>query len=138
MGAQEFDFATGKVVNSGFRQIVVLSGCEPSCEFIEQYARGNRHKFLGKSADLRQALELVRKFKQGVFFLDADSDGVDVLPLVKVLAEKAPAFHVILMSQAPTKELLSQGKAARVAGFLVKPLSIDAIEKVMERIKTPT
>ena len=57
---------------------------------------------------------------------------------VKVLAEKAPAFHVILMSQAPTKELLSQGKAARVAGFLVKPLSIDAIEKVMERIKTPT
>ncbi len=135
MGAQEFDFTTGKIVNTGFRQIIVLSQCESSCEFIEQYARGNRHKFLGKSADPRKALELVRKFKQGVFFLDADTDGVDVLPLVKVLTEKAPAFHVILMSQAPTKELLNQGKAAGVVGFLVKPLSIYAIEKVIERIK---
>ncbi len=138
MAAQEFDFATGKVVNSGFRQVVVLSGCEPSCEFIEQYARGNRHKFLGKSADLRQILELVRKFKQGVLFLDADTDGVDVLPLVKVLAEKAPAFNVVLMSQAPTKELLSQGKSAGVSGFLVKPLNVDAIEKMIERIKVST
>ncbi len=134
MGAQEFDFATGKVVDTAGRQLMILSDCEESCERVEAYARGNRYKFLGKTADLRQALEWVRKFKQGIFFLDADSKGVDALPLIKVLTEKAPLFKVILMSQTPTKALLSEGREAGAAGFLVKPLKVDVMEKAIKQI----
>ncbi|MCF6218903.1 MAG: response regulator [Gammaproteobacteria bacterium] len=134
MATQEFDFATGKVVDVACRQLMVLSGCEETSERVETYARGNRYKFLGKSADLRQALELVRKFKRGLFFLDADTQGVDALSLIKVLTDKAPLFKVILMSQSPTKALLSEGREAGAAGFLAKPLKIDVMEKTIKQI----
>lgn len=135
MGIQEFDFATGKVMSSNRRQALVLSDCTSSCELLESRLRDRRYKFLGVSTDLRQALEMVRKFKAGVLFLDADLEGVDALPLMEVLLKKAPDFKVVLMTQSPTKELLNGGQAIGAAGFLVKPLSIETVEKAVDRIK---
>ena len=135
MGIQEFDFATGKVLSSGRKQALVLSKCIPSCELIENRLRDRRYKFLGVSSDLRHALEMVRKFKEGVLFLDADIEGVEALPLMEVLTKKAPSFKVILMTQSPTKELLSDGQTLGAVGFLVKPLSAEAVEKAIDRVK---
>ena len=135
MGVQEFDFSTGKVLNSNRKQALVLSDCDIASDLLEGRIRNNHYKFLGKTSELRQALEWIRKFKIGVLFLDADLNNVEAIPLLEVLKKKAPDFSVILMTETPTKELLSQGQIIGAAGFLVKPLEADNIDKAIERIK---
>ncbi len=135
MAVQGFDFSTGKATSSVHLQAFVLSECDVSTEVIEKYLRGHGHKFLGRTTDSRQALELVRKFKRGVVFLDADFSDIDAIKLIVEFKKKSDKFKIILMTKTPTKDLLTQGQAQGVSGFLVKPFNAVNIEKVLERVK---
>lgn len=135
MGVQEFDFSSGKTLNPHRKQAIVLSDCNNSGDLLERRIRNNHYKFLGKTSELREALEWIRKFKIGVLFLDVDLENIESIPLLEVLKKKAPDFQVVLMSQAPTKELLTQGQSSGAAGFLVKPLEAEMVDKAIERIK---
>lgn len=135
MGVQEFDFSSGKALNPNRKQAIVVSECDDASELLEGCIRQKCYKFLGKTTDLRQGLEWIRKFKVGVLFLDADLASVEVTTLLAILTEKAPNFNVILMTHSPTKELLTQGQAGGVAGFLVKPLDVERVDKTLTEIK---
>lgn len=132
---QEFDFATGKTVNPKRRQVIILLEDVAQADELQQILRQKSYPVLGKTTDLREALELVAKHKLGIFFLDADSAGGNVLSLLATVRAKFPDFNVVITSANATKELLTESMAKGAVGFLVRPVTREALHKVLERIK---
>lgn len=132
---QEFDFATGKTVNPKRRQVIILLGDAAQADQLQQQLRQKSYPIMGKTADVREALELVGKHKLGILFLDADIAGINAVELLGKIRSKFPEFNVIITSANATKELLAESMARGAAGFLVRPLGQEALLKVLERIK---
>lgn len=132
---QEFDFATGKTVNPKRRQVIILLGDGAQADQLQQLLRQKSYPVLGKTGDLREALELVGKHKLGILFLDADIDGVSAIDLLVKIRTKYPEFNVVITTANATKELLTEAMAKGAAGFLVRPLAQDALQKVLDRLK---
>lgn len=132
---QEFDFATGKTVNPKRRQVIILLGDTAQADQLQQQLRQKSYPILGKTAEVREALELVGKHKLGILFLDADIEGVNAVDLLTKIRAKFPEFNVVITTANATKELLTESMAKGAVGFLVKPLGQEALQKVLERIK---
>ena len=132
---QEFDFTTGKTVNPKRRQVIILIEDETQAEALQQLLRQKSYPILGKTGDVREALELVGKNKLGILFLDADIAGINAVELMTKIRAKFPEFNVVVTSANATKELLTEAMAAGAAGFLVRPVGQEALQKVLAKIK---
>ena len=132
---QEFDFTTGKTVNPKRRQVIILLDDAAQAEELQQQLRQKSYPILGKTGDVREALELVGKHKLGILFLDADIAGVNAVELLTKIRAKFPEFNVVITSANATKELLTESMANGAAGFLVRPLGQEALQKVLAKIK---
>lgn len=135
MPLQEFDFATGKVLDPKRKQAIVVTADDAGVAVLRESLEAKRFQFLGHRTDIREALELVRKHKVGLLFLDADLDGVDVKTLLPSIKKAYAGFNVIVMTGQATKEMLSEVLRLGAAGFLLKPLEGDAVAKVLAKIK---
>lgn len=132
---QEFDFATGKTVNPKRRQVIILLDDAAQADELQQLLRQKSYPIMGKTGDVREALELVGKHKLGILFLDADIAGINALDLLTKIRAKFPEFNVVITAANATKELLTESMAKGAVGFLVRPLTQEALQKVLERIK---
>lgn len=132
---QEFDFATGKTVNPKRRQVIILLNDAAQADQLQQQLRQKSYPIMGKTGDLREALELVGKHKLGILFLDADTIGANALDILTIIRTKFPEFNVIMTTANATKELLTESMTRGAVGFLVRPLGQEALQKVLERIK---
>lgn len=135
MAVQEFDFASGKVLDPKRKQAVVASESSDDGEALKDVLRQKGYQFLGQAQDIRAALELVRKHKLGVLFLDGDLPGVKLNEVVPSIKKAFPDFAIVVLSSAVTKELLSEVLRLGALGFLVKPVQADALEKVLAKLK---
>lgn len=135
MAIQEFDFATGKVLNPNRNQAIILSASTPDVDMLADELRKLHYKLLDSVDDIRAALELIGKHKIGVLFLDGDIEGLKATDILASVLRAYPDFKVVLMTATPTKELLLESQKAGAAGFLAKPLNSDAVAKVMSHIK---
>lgn len=135
MGTQEFDFASGKVLDPNRKQAILAVESDDDAGVIKEVLRQKSYKVLSQEAELRAVLETVRKHKVGVLFLDADLPGITLKELVPSLKNAFPDFNIIAMSSTVTKESLGETLRLGVAGFLVKPLQEEALKKVMAKIK---
>lgn len=132
---QEFDFATGKTVNPKRRQVIILLEDDAQADELQQLLRQKSYPVMGKTGDVREALELVGRNKVGILFLDADIAGVNALELLGKIRAKFPEFNVVVTSANATKELLTEAMAKGAVGLLVRPLTQEALQKVLARIK---
>jgi two-component system chemotaxis response regulator CheY len=132
---QEFDFTTGKTVNPKRRQVIILLDDAAQAEELLQLLRQKSYPILGKTGDVREALELVSKHKLGILFLDADIAGINAVELLTKIRAKFPEFNVVITSANATKELLTESMANGAIGFLVRPLGQEALQKVLAKIK---
>lgn len=132
---QEFDFATGKTVNPKRRQVIILLDDAAQADELQQLLRQKSYPIMGKTGDVREALELVGKHKLGILFLDADIAGINALDLLTKIRAKFPEFNVVITAANATKELLTESMAKGAVGFLVRPLTQEALQKVLERLK---
>ncbi len=132
---QEFDFTTGKTINPNRRQAIILLDDVAQADELQQILRQKSYPIMGKTADVREALELVGKHKLGILFLDADIAGINALDLLTKIRTKFPEFNVVITTVNATKELLTESMAKGAVGFLVRPLGQEALQKVLERIK---
>lgn len=135
MAVQEFDFASGKVLDPKRKQAVVASESSDDVAALKDILRQKGYQFLGQAQDIRAALELVRKHKLGVLFLDGDLPGVKLNDVVPSIKKAFPDFAIVVLSSAVTKELLSEVLRLGALGFLVKPVQADALEKVLAKLK---
>ncbi len=132
---QEFDFATGKTVNPKRRQVIILLEEAAQADELQQILRQKAYPVIGKTTELREALEMVGKHKVGILFLDADSAGGNAMGLLTTIRTKFPEFNVVLTSATVTKELLTESIANGAAGFLVRPIGQESLQKVLDKIK---
>ena len=135
MAIQEFDFSTGKVLDPHRKQSIVLVGDDEDAEVVARGLRTKHYKLLDTTGDIRTALGLVQKHKVGVLFLDADIDGITATDILSKIKSAFPGFNVVLMTATATKELLAEAKTLGAAGFLLKPLTVEAVTNVLSRIK---
>ena len=131
---QEFDFASGKVLDPRRRQgLLFLSNPEDERAVVDGL-RQKSYKMAAQARDVRAALGMVKKHKIGVFFLDADADGVDALGLLANIRKVFPDVNVVLVSATATKEGVADMLQAGAAGFLLKPVAADAVASVLARL----
>ncbi len=134
MANAEYDFATGKVVDLDKRKAVILVGDSSEVEPLVTLLRKSRYRMLGLTSDSTAALELVRKHKVGVIFIDTDLSGVDVNEILTLLKRRFPNFNAILMSNHVSKEDILSVNGLGAVGYLTKPLQEDAIRHGMSRV----
>ncbi len=135
MGVQEFDFNSGKVLDSKRKQAILAIENDADVDVIKEVMRQRSYKDLGRETELRAVLEAVRKHKVGVLFLDADLEGINVRELLPSIKKAFSDFSIIVMSSTVTKESLGETLRLGAIGFLVKPLQEDAVKKVMAKLK---
>lgn len=135
MAVQEFDFASGKVLDPKRKQALLAVESDADVEVLKEALRQKGYQLMGQESDLRAALELVREHKLGVLFLDGDLPGVKLNELVPSIKKAFPDFSIVVLSSAVTKELLSEVLRLGALGFLVKPVQTDALEKVLAKLK---
>ena len=135
MGTQEFDFASGKVLDPNRKQAILAVESDDDAAVVKEVLRQKSYKVLSCETELRAVLEGVRKHKVGVLFLDADLPGITLKELVPSLKNAFPDFNIVAMSSTVTKESLGETLRLGVAGFLVKPLQEEALKKVMSKVK---
>ena len=135
MAVQEFDFASGKVLDPKRKQAILAVETDADADVIKEALRKISYKMLGHESDIRAALELVRNHKVGVLFLDADLPGIKVNELLPSIKNAFSGFNIVVLSSSVTKEMLSEVLRLGAAGFLVKPVQADALDKVLAKLK---
>ena len=135
MAVQEFDFSSGKVLNSNRKQAILAIESDADVDVVNEVLRLKHYKNLGRETELRAVLEAVRKHKVGVLFLDAELAGINIKELLPSIKKGFAELNVVVMSSSVTKESLGETLRLGAVGFLVKPLQQDAVEKLMAKLK---
>lgn len=89
-----------------------------------------------EAADANAALEAVRTEAPEVALLDFNMPGKDGLLLATEIRELDPRVHTALISANHQVEVINRARAAG-AGFLRKPITVDALREFLESTDTP-
>lgn len=134
MQNKEYDFATGKIVDLEKRKAVILINDPEQAEPLIELLRKSRYRMLGMTSDTAKALELVRKHKAGVIFIDTDIPGIDINETLVHLKRRFPEFNAIMISSQVTKEEIVSVSNLGAVGYLTKPLREEAIRRGMSQV----
>ena len=134
MANAEYDFATGKVVDLSKRKAVILIDDSTETEPLVELLRKSRYRMLGLTSNTAAALELVRKHKEGVIFIDTDISGIDINEILAHLKRRFPGFNAIMISSQVSREDIVSVTSLGAVGFLTKPLKEEAIRRGMSRV----
>lgn len=134
MAVQDFDFKTKKVKNPKLRQSILAISDDKNMEELTQTMREKRLPVIGKTNNYRDAVELVRKHKVGVLFLDAELDGMELARFLQKTKTNYPDIRLVIVSGSPTKEHVDLVNEYHALGMLVKPISKPAVEKILKNI----
>ena len=134
MPNKEYDFATGKVVDLDNRKAVILTRDLDQAEPLVELLRKSRYRMLGMTSKTDVALELVRKHKVGVIFIDTDIPGIKVNEILEHLKRRFPAFNAIMLAETVSKDDIISVSSLGAVGYLTKPLHEDAIRRGMSQV----
>lgn len=135
MAAKDFSFAKQKKeADIKEKQAIVAVENEADTEIIESCLKPIRYRVLGKTVDGREALELARKHKTGLFFLDYDIATLGSMAVLEKIKANSAKIKVIVLANKLEKEQVSDAKKRGVVGFLAKPLNEDAVKKVISKL----
>lgn len=135
MTIQQFDFSTGKVVNTERRQALILVKDPEIQDSLMTMLRENLYKVPVKSADVKEVLEVVRAQKDGVLFLDDEIEGVSAITVMASVRAKFPNMSVIMISANPTHELVEAMNKVGVTCLVRKPIERDQVYKALAKSK---
>jgi len=133
VGTKEYDVSTGKIIDPEQRKAVFFIDSQEDEDLLVSLLRDMRYRMLGVTNKQAEALELLRKHKVGVLFVDDEIPGLDMEALLTQIQRRHPEFHVILFGEHITKEKLNAAVKLGVVGYLSKPLQKHAIQKIMAR-----
>ena len=133
MGTQEYSFSSKKD-DIKSKQAILAVEEKADVELIEKFLKTIRYRVLGKSTDNREVLELIRKHKTGLLFLDFDITELGTNAVLDKVKVNNPKMKMIILSKQLNKEQITDAKARGVAGFLAKPLTPDPVKKLLTKL----
>jgi len=134
MANAEYDFATGKIVDLDKRKAVILIDDSNEAVPLVDLLRKSRYRMLGLTSDRAAALELVRKHKAGVIFIDTDIPRIDIDEILIHLKRRFPGFNAIMLSSKASKDDIFLATKLGAIGYLIKPLQEEAIQRGMSQV----
>lgn len=134
MPNKEYDFATGKIVDLDRRKAVILIEDNELAEPLIELLRKSRYRMLGMTSKPEVAMELVRKHKVGVIFIDADIPGINVTEILANLKRRFPEFNPIMLSNQVSRADIVAVSNMGAVGYLTKPLQEDSIRRGMSQV----
>jgi DNA-binding NarL/FixJ family response regulator len=94
-----------KLVRAGFGQMLTALG---------------NVEVVAETGDGREALELIRKHRPDVAFVDITMPGLTGIEVATRVAVEAPEVRIIILSMHTTEDYISRAIRAGVAGYLLK------------------
>ena len=134
VSTKEYDVATGRIIDPEHRKVIFFINSSEDEDFLVPLLRDMRFRMLGIVHKQAEALELVRKHKIGVLFVDDEMQGLDVEEMLTQIQRRHPEFHVIMFGEHITKEKLNQAVKLGAVGYLSKPLQKHSVQKIMARV----
>lgn len=134
MSIESYDFKKGKVIDSRRRRVIMSDFEQEDLDTMQAVLRDMRFQILGKEKELRPLMELVRKHKVGVLFLDVDGMEAELQPVLADLSRKSPDMTVVLVSSHVSKDLVLAAKAAGIHDILATPFRQETVRKILSSI----
>ena len=134
MANKEYDFATGKIVDLDNRKAVILIKDNELAGPLVELLRKSRYRMLGMTSKPDVALELVRKHKVGVIFIDADIPGINVNEMLVHLKRRFPEFNAIMLSDKVSRADIVTVSNLGAVGYLTKPFEEESIRRGMAQV----
>ena len=133
MAIQSFDFSTGKAIDSSKRKVITCEYEMEDLSVLSKIIRSKKFQIAGKGGDERSLLELARKHKSGMMFLDINATGFDAFEVLNKVKNTYKEFMVILTSDDAGEETVKKAIMSGADGFAVKPFQAESIKKVMDK-----
>ena len=134
MAAKDFSFTGGVSKSIEDRQAILAIDNEDDTEILVKILKPVGIRIIHKGTDGKQAIEMVRKHKTGLFFLDFDIEGLGSSEIYNKIKLNYPGMKIIVLARQLNKDQVTEANDSGVAGFLVKPLAIDAIKKILKKL----
>ena len=134
MSIESYDFKKGKVIDSRRRRVIMSEFEQEDLDTIQAVLRDMRFQILGKEKELRPLLELVRKHKMGILFLNVDDSEVDVEAVLNDINRKFPDIQVVLVSSHVSKDLVVIASKMGVHDVLTTPIKRESLRKILSSI----
>lgn len=90
------------------------------------------YEVVGEAGDGFDALELCRKCRPDLVLLDIKMPLIDGLKVSQLIRDEKLAGSILLLTAYSGKEFVEQAKAVGVEGYLVKPISEEALLPMVE------
>jgi len=133
MAIANFSFAGDTPNDLKKRQAILSFQDEDDIHCLSNVLKKQRYRVTGKSQQVAEVLELLRKHKKGIFFLDFDIEKLGSFDFISKARALHPDFKIIIAAKTMNKEEIQSAKKLGIAGFLAKPLTADAVGKLLSK-----
>ena len=126
--------------SSDFQRILVVEDDPVSYELLANVLRKLGYQNVQRAEDGASAISKIAKFQPSLVITDvlmAPVDGLELVGLIRTGKYGLPAdLPVVVFTGSPDKGLVTRCIALDVNGFIVKPVSVDAVRKRLAEIRT--
>lgn len=126
-------------LGSEFGRILVVEDDPISYEVLADVLRRVGYQNVQRAEDGASAISRIAKFQPNLIitdFLMAPVHGLELLGLIRTGKYGLPAdLPVIVYTSSPDKRLVTQCIALDVNGFIVKPISVDAVRRRLAEVR---
>ena len=133
MAAQDFSFSDVKNRDTKVRQAVLALKNEADIITLSKILKEIRYRIIGKGNQSAEIIELLRKHKTGVLFIDFDLEKLGSIDTLSKIRISHPNFKIAIIATSLNKQQIEGAKKMGVCGFLGKPLATDAILKLLSK-----
>jgi len=130
---KDFNFATQKSSDIKEKHAILAIEDKASSKGLSEILKTKGYRIIGETPNADEVLELVRKHKMGLLFLDFDVEGLGSMMILEKLKIKTPKIKTIIMANHLDKQQVTDARKRGVAGFLAKPLSKNAVVSLLSK-----
>jgi DNA-binding NarL/FixJ family response regulator len=88
----------------------------------------------GEATDGREAIELVRRIRPGIIFMDISMRGLNGLEATSRITKEFPEVRVIILSMHQNEEYFWQALKAGASGYLLKKAATTELRAAIQRV----
>jgi len=110
--------------------VLIVDDQESMRELLQRQLEKIGHTIVGKASQGLQAIELTESLHPDIVLMDIEMPEMDGLKATKIILEKYPR-PVVLLTSHDDQEMVRQASEAGAGAYLLKPPSIEEIERTM-------